>query len=38
MHPLAVGQLAPEFRLQGPCGQWVSLSDYRDNQNVVLVR
>ena len=37
MHPLAVGQLAPEFRLQGPGGQWVSLSDYRDNQNVVLV-
>jgi len=37
MNPLAVGQLAPEFRLKGPGGQWVSLSDYRGNQNVVLV-
>ncbi len=37
MNPIAVGQLAPEFQLQGPGGQWVSLSDYRDNHNVVLV-
>ena len=37
MNPLAVGQLAPEFRLKGPGGQWVSLSDYRGNQNIVLV-
>ena len=37
MTTLEVGQLAPEFRLKGPGGQWVSLSDYRDLQNVVLV-
>jgi len=37
MDPLAVGQLAPEFRLKGPGGQWVSLSDYRGTQNVLLV-
>lgn len=37
MNPLTVGQLAPEFRLKGPGGQWVSLSDYRGNQNIVLV-
>ena len=37
MTALAVGQLAPEFRLKGPGGQWVSLSDYRDSQVVVLV-
>ena len=37
MNPIAVGQLAPEFRLKGPGGQWVSLSDYRGNQNVALV-
>ena len=36
MNPLTVGQLAPEFRLKGPGGQWVSLSDYRGNQNIVL--
>ena len=35
--PLAVGQLAPEVRLRGPGGQWMSLSDYRDHQYVVLV-
>jgi peroxiredoxin (alkyl hydroperoxide reductase subunit C) len=34
---LEVGQLAPEFRLRGPGGQWYNLSDYRDRQNVVLV-
>ena len=37
MNPLTVGQLAPEFRLKGPGGQWVSLSDHRGLQNVVLV-
>jgi peroxiredoxin len=37
MNPLDVGQLAPDFRLKGPGGQWVSLSDYRDHQNVALV-
>jgi peroxiredoxin len=37
MNPLSAGQLAPEFRLKGPGGQWVSLSEYRGNQNVVLV-
>jgi len=36
MTSLAIGELAPEFRLKGPGGQWVSLSDYRGNQNVVL--
>jgi len=36
MNPIAVGQLAPEFRLKGPGGQWVALSDYRGHQNVVL--
>ena len=34
---LEVGQMAPEFRLKGPGGQWVSLSDYLGRQNVVLV-
>jgi peroxiredoxin len=33
----AVGQLAPEFRLKGPTGQFISLSDYRGAQAVVLV-
>ncbi len=37
MTTIEVGQLAPEFRLKGPGGQWVSLSDYRGTQNVVLV-
>lgn len=37
MVPLTVGQLAPEFRLKGPGGQWVSLSDYRGTNIVVLV-
>ena len=32
-----VGQAAPEFRLKGPGGAWVSLSDYRGQQTVVLV-
>ena len=34
---LEVGQLAPEFRLKGPGGQWVTLSEYRGKKNVVLV-
>jgi peroxiredoxin len=34
---LEVGQTAPEFRLKGPGGQWVSLSDHLGRQNVVLV-
>ena len=34
---LEVGQLAPEFRLKGPGGQWVTLSEYRGRKNVVLV-
>ena len=36
MTTLEVGQLAPEFRLRGPGGQWVSLSDFRGRQNVAL--
>jgi peroxiredoxin (alkyl hydroperoxide reductase subunit C) len=31
-----VGQTAPEFKLKGPGGQWVSLSEYRGKKNVVL--
>jgi len=37
MTAVQTGQLAPEFRLKGPGGQWVSLSDYRGRQPVVLV-
>ena len=37
MNPIEAGQLAPEFKLKGPGGQWVSLEDYRGNYNVVLV-
>jgi len=33
---VSVGQLAPDFRLRGPAGQWVSLADHR-GQPVVLV-
>lgn len=36
MMTIEVGQLAPEFKLKGPGGQWFSLSDYRGRQNVVL--
>ncbi len=36
MPTVEVGELAPEFRLKGPGGQWFSLSDYRGRQNVVL--
>ena len=32
-----VGQQAPEFRLKGPGGQFVSLSDFAGRQNVMLV-
>ncbi|HEY6866779.1 MAG TPA: redoxin domain-containing protein, partial [Candidatus Eisenbacteria bacterium] len=31
------GQTAPEFRLRGPGGQFVSLSEYRGKKNVVVV-
>lgn len=32
-----VGQSAPDFRLKGPGGQFVTLSEYRGRKNVVLV-
>jgi len=32
-----VGQQAPEFRLKGPGGQFVSLSEFAGRQNVMLV-
>jgi len=35
--PLEIGQTAPEFRLKGPGGQFVALSEYRGRKNVVLV-
>lgn len=35
--PLEVGALAPDFRLKGPGGQFVTLSEYRGRKNVVLV-
>ena len=35
--PLEIGQMAPEFRLKGPGGQFVALSEYRGRKNVVLV-
>ncbi len=34
---LAVGQCAPEFRLRGPAGQFVSLAEHRGHQAVILV-
>ena len=34
---LEVGQTAPEFRLRGPGGQYVSLSEYRGKKHVVVV-
>lgn len=34
---LEVGRSAPEFRLKGPGGQEVTLSEYRGSKNVVLV-
>jgi peroxiredoxin len=35
--PLDIGQMAPDFKLRGPGGQPVTLSEYRGNRNVVLV-
>ena len=40
MHTTAlpvIGQIAPEFRLKGPGGQFVPLSEYRGRNPVVLV-
>lgn len=34
---MAVGQRAPEFRLRGPAGQFVALSDHRGQQNVIVL-
>ena len=34
---IAVGQRAPEFRLRGPAGQFVALSDYRGKQAVIVI-
>lgn len=34
---LDVGQTAPDFRLRGPGGQFVSLSEYRGKKHVVIV-
>jgi len=34
---LTVGQIAPEFRLRGPAGQFVSLAEHRGHQAVVLL-
>jgi len=34
---LEVGQTAPDFRLRGPGGQFVTLSEYGGKKNVVLV-
>jgi peroxiredoxin len=34
---IEVGQDAPEFKLKGPGGQFVTLSEYRGRKNVVLV-
>lgn len=33
---LEVGQIAPDFRLRGPGGQHVSLSEYRGQKHVVI--
>jgi len=32
-----IGQVAPDFRLKGPGGQFVTLSEHRGRRNVVLV-
>jgi len=40
MHTISeplTGQAAPEFRLRGPGGQYVTLSEFRGRKNVVLV-
>jgi peroxiredoxin len=34
---LEVGQAAPDFRVRGPGGQFVTLSEYRGKKSVVLV-
>ena len=34
---LEIGQMAPDFKLKGPGGQPVTLSEYRGQRNVVLV-
>ena len=34
---LEVGRTAPDFRLRGPGGQYVSLSEYRGKKHVVVV-
>jgi peroxiredoxin len=34
---LEIGQSAPDFKLKGPGGQFVSLLEYRGRKNVVLV-
>lgn|SRR5262245_42495875 len=34
---IEVGQDAPDFKLKGPGGQFVTLSEYRGRKNVVLV-
>jgi len=34
---LAVGQIAPEFRLRGPSGQFVALSDHRGKEAVIVI-
>ena len=33
---LEVGQIAPDFKLKGPGGQFVTLSEFRGSKNVVL--
>jgi peroxiredoxin len=35
--PVVVGAEAPDFRLKGPGGQFVTLSEYRGRKHVVLV-
>jgi mycoredoxin-dependent peroxiredoxin len=34
--PPEIGDEAPDFRLKGPGGAWVTLSEYRGERNVVL--
>lgn len=34
--PPEIGDEAPDFRLKGPGGAWVTLSEYRGQRNVVL--
>lgn len=34
---LEVGQVAPDFKLKGPGGQYVTLSEYQGKKNVLLV-